>query len=78
MSGAEGQSPGIGRERQFEINVGGARGTHWDVPAYVSAAGQEGVREVVRNLRADFDLTLGLAGHTSVVEIGRESVSREG
>ena len=32
MSGAEGQSPGIGSERQFEICVGGARGTYSDAP----------------------------------------------
>ncbi len=40
----------------------------------LAAAGQEGVREVVRNVWADFDLTMGLAGCRSVGEIGRDSV----
>ena len=31
-----------------------------------------GVREVIRNIVADFDLTLGLAGCTAVAEIGPE------
>ncbi len=40
--------------------------------------GEPGVRDVIRNFIADFDLTLGLAGCTSVAEIGPgclESVS---
>jgi lactate 2-monooxygenase len=37
-------------------------------------AGEQGVREVIRNFRADFDLTLGLSGHTSVSEVGPESL----
>lgn len=32
-------------------------------------AGEDGVREVVKNLRADIDLTLGLTGRTSVEEV---------
>ncbi len=44
----------------------------------LAAGGQEGVREVIRNLRADFDLTMGLAGCASVREIGRDSVVRPG
>jgi lactate 2-monooxygenase len=44
----------------------------------LAAGGEAGVREVIRNLRADFDLTLGLAGCASVDEIGRESVTRSG
>jgi lactate 2-monooxygenase len=44
----------------------------------LAAGGEEGVREVIRNFRADFDLTLGLAGCASVGEIGRESVQRTG
>jgi isopentenyl diphosphate isomerase/L-lactate dehydrogenase-like FMN-dependent dehydrogenase len=36
------------------------------------------VREVIRNLRADFDLTLGLAGCASVTEIGRDSITSLG
>jgi lactate 2-monooxygenase len=42
----------------------------------LAAAGEDGVREVIRNYRADFDLTLGLAGLASVGEIGRGSVTR--
>jgi lactate 2-monooxygenase len=42
----------------------------------LAAGGEDGVREVIRNLRADFDLTLGLAGCASVGAIGRESVER--
>lgn len=36
--------------------------------------GEEGVCQVVQNLLADFDLTLGLAGCASIKEVGRESV----
>ena len=32
----------------------------------LAAGGEDGVREVIRNLRADFDLTMGLAGCASV------------
>jgi lactate 2-monooxygenase len=39
-------------------------------------AGQEGVEEVIRNVVADFDLTLGLAGCRSIAEIGREALTR--
>jgi isopentenyl diphosphate isomerase/L-lactate dehydrogenase-like FMN-dependent dehydrogenase len=41
----------------------------------LALAGEEGVREVLRNFAADFDLTMGLAGCTSVAEIGRESLT---
>jgi len=44
----------------------------------LAAGGEDGVREVIRNLRADFDLTMGLAGCASVREIGRESVQPAG
>jgi lactate 2-monooxygenase len=44
----------------------------------LAAGGEAGVREVIRNLRADFDLTLGLAGCASVTEIGRDSITRLG
>jgi len=40
----------------------------------LAAGGEDGVREVIRNLRADFDLTLGLAGCTSLADIARDSV----
>jgi L-lactate dehydrogenase (cytochrome) len=36
----------------------------------LAIAGEDGVREVLRNLAADFDLTLGLSGHRSVAELG--------
>ena len=42
----------------------------------LAVAGEEGVREVIRNLRADFDLTMGLAGVSSVRDIGRDNVTR--
>ena len=44
----------------------------------LAAGGEEGVREVIRNLRADFDLTLGLAGCASVSRMGLDSVDRVG
>ena len=42
----------------------------------LAAGGQDGVREVIRNMRADFDLTMGLAGCADVTQIGRDSVER--
>jgi len=44
----------------------------------LAAGGEDGVREVIRNLRADFDLTMGLAGCASVRAIGRDSVQLAG
>ncbi|MGW4929001.1 alpha-hydroxy-acid oxidizing protein [Agromyces sp. NPDC004153] len=44
----------------------------------LAAAGQEGVREVVRNHIAELDLTLGLAGHRSVAELGPETLRAAG
>ena len=44
--------------------------------AYALAlAGEEGVRETIENLTADFDLTLALAGCVSVAEIGPQSLA---
>ena len=40
----------------------------------LALAGQRGVRAVIDNLLADFDLTLGLAGCASVDEVSRERV----
>lgn len=40
----------------------------------LAVAGTDGVREVVRNHIAEFDLTLGLAGHRSIADLGRDSV----
>jgi len=39
----------------------------------LAVAGEAGVREVIQNFVADFDLTLGLAGCASPTEIGVES-----
>lgn len=35
----------------------------------LAIAGEDGVSEVLRNLLADFDLTLGLSGYTRVSEL---------
>jgi len=37
-------------------------------------AGEEGVREVVRNILAELDITLGLSGHTSIAQLGRDAL----
>jgi isopentenyl diphosphate isomerase/L-lactate dehydrogenase-like FMN-dependent dehydrogenase len=42
----------------------------------LAAGGEAGVREVIQNLTGEFDLTMGLAGVTSVGEIGPETVTR--
>jgi isopentenyl diphosphate isomerase/L-lactate dehydrogenase-like FMN-dependent dehydrogenase len=42
----------------------------------LAVAGADGVREVIRNFLADFDLTMALAGCASVAEIGREALVR--
>jgi lactate 2-monooxygenase len=41
----------------------------------LAIAGEAGVREVLQNLEADFDLTLGLSGHTSVADIGPDALA---
>jgi lactate 2-monooxygenase len=41
----------------------------------LALAGEAGVREVVTNFVADFDLTMGLAGCSSVAEIGPEALT---
>lgn len=41
----------------------------------LALAGEDGVREVVRNLLADLDLTLGLIGCASVAELSRENLA---
>lgn len=38
----------------------------------LAAAGETGVREIIRNLKADFELTMGLAGCSRVDEITRD------
>jgi lactate 2-monooxygenase len=40
----------------------------------LAVAGADGVREVVRNHVAELDVTMALAGHRSIGEIGRDSV----
>ena len=42
----------------------------------LAAGGQRGVRTILRNYKADFDLTMGLAGCRSVDEIGRQNITR--
>jgi lactate 2-monooxygenase len=42
----------------------------------LAIAGSDGVGEVLRNFRADFDLTLGLSGCASVADIGPERLVR--
>jgi lactate 2-monooxygenase len=42
----------------------------------LAIAGEAGVREVIRNFAAEFDLTLGLVGCRSVAEIGPEALRR--
>ena len=44
----------------------------------LTIAGEEGVREVIQNLVAEFDLTMGLAGCRSVGEITRETLAARG
>jgi lactate 2-monooxygenase len=41
----------------------------------LAIAGEAGVREVLQNFKADFDLTLGLSGCTSVADIGPERLT---
>ena len=44
----------------------------------LAIAGESGVREVIHNFKADFDLTMGLAGCRSVAEIGQDALVRLG
>lgn len=37
-------------------------------------AGEDGVREVVRNVLAELDITLGLSGHTAIAEVGQDAL----
>jgi lactate 2-monooxygenase len=47
--------------------------------AYALAlAGERGVREMIRNLRADFDLALGLAGCSSISDVSPDCLVRTG
>ena len=40
----------------------------------LAIAGEAGVRQVLRDLSADFDLTLGLAGYASAAAVGPEAL----
>jgi lactate 2-monooxygenase len=40
----------------------------------LAIAGEAGVREVIRNILAELDITLGLSGHTSVGELSRAAL----
>jgi isopentenyl diphosphate isomerase/L-lactate dehydrogenase-like FMN-dependent dehydrogenase len=42
----------------------------------MAIAGEEGAREALRNLVAEFDLTLGLAGHRRIAELSPEDLIR--
>lgn len=44
----------------------------------LAVAGEEGVREVVRNVLAELDITLGLSGHTSIGDVGRDALREIG
>jgi isopentenyl diphosphate isomerase/L-lactate dehydrogenase-like FMN-dependent dehydrogenase len=44
----------------------------------LAAGGEKGVREVLLNLLADVELTLGLAGCAACAEVGRDSLVEEG
>jgi lactate 2-monooxygenase len=44
----------------------------------LAIAGQVGVREVLENFQADFDLTLGLSGYRSIAEITPDALARAG
>jgi isopentenyl diphosphate isomerase/L-lactate dehydrogenase-like FMN-dependent dehydrogenase len=43
----------------------------------LAIGGEAGVRDVLRNMRSELDLTMGLAGCTSIAEITREMVVRD-
>lgn len=42
----------------------------------LAVAGQAGVQDVLRNFKADFDLTMGLAGCPAIADIGPENLVR--
>jgi lactate 2-monooxygenase len=44
----------------------------------LGVAGEDGVREVIQNFLADFDLTMGLAGCRSIAEIGPQAIRPAG
>lgn len=42
----------------------------------MAIAGEEGAREALRNILAEFDLALGLSGHRSIAELSPEALAR--
>lgn len=42
----------------------------------LAIAGEEGVGEVIRNVLAELDITLGLSGHTAVSQLGADALRR--
>ena len=44
----------------------------------LALAGEAGARAVLRNLKADFDLTMGLSGCKSIAEISADRIVRDG
>jgi lactate 2-monooxygenase len=43
----------------------------------LAVGGEDGVREVLQNLKAELDLTMGLAGCTSIGELDRDAIVHE-
>jgi L-lactate dehydrogenase (cytochrome) len=44
----------------------------------LALAGEEGVRQVISDVMGEFDLTLGLTGHTAVDQLSPEILRRVG
>jgi L-lactate dehydrogenase (cytochrome) len=44
----------------------------------LALAGEAGVRQVVADVLGEFDLTLGLTGHTAVAQLSPEVLTRRG
>ena len=63
------------RARSFSERTG-VRAFKWDVSDYDAC--QEGVRQVVSDVLGEFDLTLGLSGHTAVDQLSPEVLRRIG
>jgi lactate 2-monooxygenase len=40
----------------------------------LAIAGEDGVREVMRNILAELDITLGLSGHTAIADVTRDAL----
>ncbi|HSH78872.1 MAG TPA: alpha-hydroxy-acid oxidizing protein, partial [Herpetosiphonaceae bacterium] len=43
----------------------------------LALAGQQGVQEVIRNILADLDLTMGLSGYTTIEAIGPDALREQ-